>query len=725
MFSLSGRARQAIKTALAMTIVYGISLRMGWENPYWAGFAVAMISLTTVGQSLNKGAMRMLGTLVAAIVSLTLIAWFAQERWWFITVLSLYVGFCTYMITGKKITYFWWCSVFVCLVIATHATGDFPNAFNIAVLRVQQTGTGILVYTLVSVFLWPSSNRGALDEATQKLFTAQLKLYRAYRGLLNGRGTIESSRPLRMQEVQLLSEREQALHAAQTDSHEVREMRHQWWHFHRQSTSLMETLEHWRESFPEIQSLDQGKLLPNLGEVCTELDLRFEEIQRMLAGEAPARLPQSATLTVDETAMNALTHFQKAAVAVTRTEIDHLEALSRTLFDSVQDLKGYGPQPSSPLPKDTRAGGGPGFDPDRLHAAVKAMAVLWATFLIWFYVNPPGHTSFVELATIFVMVSAMLRVDPATIVKPFLIGAFLAGLLYVFVMPHLSGYAQLGTMIFVVTFAIYYLLWQPRQALAKTGILVQFLSVIGVQNQQTYDFAAYANSTLSLALAGAITIGIWYLPPSPRPEKAFLRLLARFFRHSEYLLSRLALDGDRKKGIGRRWKKTFYQADSLELPQKLALWGGKIDHQLFPDNSPELVQALVISLDAFALRLEALAGMRDLPQADLLVRELLEDVRAWRLIAEQHLRLWAQNPALALGQSAEMQDRLTARLARLETRVEETFRLVGEGEGELSAEDYENFYRLLGSYRSLSEAGIDYARLAEKINWDQWREARF
>jgi hypothetical protein len=249
------------------------------------------------------------------------------------------------------------------------------------------------------------------------------------------------------------------------------------------------------------------------------------------------------------------------------------------------------------------------------------------------------------------------------------------------------------------------------------------VSGFGVQNQQTYDFASYANSTLSIALSGALAIGIWYLPPSPRPEKVFLRLLARFFRHSEHLLSRLALDWDQKKGIGGRWKTALYQADLLELPQKLALWGGKIDQRAFPDNSPEQVQALVTSLEAFAFRIKALAETRGLPQADLLVRELLDDVRAWRLTAEEHLRLWANNPALALDPSAEMQDRLTARLAKLETRVEETFRLAGEGE--LSAEDYENFYRLLGSYRGLSEAGIGYARLAEKINWGQWCEARF
>jgi len=40
---------------------------MDWEKPMWAGFAVAFISLATVGQSVNQGIMRMLGTLLAAV----------------------------------------------------------------------------------------------------------------------------------------------------------------------------------------------------------------------------------------------------------------------------------------------------------------------------------------------------------------------------------------------------------------------------------------------------------------------------------------------------------------------------------------------------------------------------------------------------------------------------------------------------------------------------------
>ena len=41
--TLTPRAKELIKTVLAMTIAYGIALSMDWDRPYWAGFAVAFI----------------------------------------------------------------------------------------------------------------------------------------------------------------------------------------------------------------------------------------------------------------------------------------------------------------------------------------------------------------------------------------------------------------------------------------------------------------------------------------------------------------------------------------------------------------------------------------------------------------------------------------------------------------------------------------------------------
>ena len=107
MLSLSTRAKEAIKTGLAVTIVYWVALSFDWLNPHWAVIAVAMVSLPTAGQSLNKGVLRVLGTIIGAAAALLFLALFPQERWAFMACVSIYVGACTYLMTGKRHQYFW------------------------------------------------------------------------------------------------------------------------------------------------------------------------------------------------------------------------------------------------------------------------------------------------------------------------------------------------------------------------------------------------------------------------------------------------------------------------------------------------------------------------------------------------------------------------------------------------------------------------------------------
>ena len=173
---LSIRFKESFKTALAMTIAYGIALGMDWDKPYWAGFAVAFISLATVGQSLNKAALRLLGTLVAVVVALTLIALFPQDRWLFILALSVWVGLCTYMMAGGKYQYFWNVGGFVVVVISASAGPDSVDTFHIAILRTEETGLGILVYSLVAVLLWPSNSHAEFNAAARKLAAIQHRL---------------------------------------------------------------------------------------------------------------------------------------------------------------------------------------------------------------------------------------------------------------------------------------------------------------------------------------------------------------------------------------------------------------------------------------------------------------------------------------------------------------------------------------------------------------------
>ena len=77
---LSLRAKESIKTALAMAITYAASMSMDWDRPKWAALVVAVCSLASVGQSLNKAVTRLFGTLVAAVVALAIIGLFPQDR---------------------------------------------------------------------------------------------------------------------------------------------------------------------------------------------------------------------------------------------------------------------------------------------------------------------------------------------------------------------------------------------------------------------------------------------------------------------------------------------------------------------------------------------------------------------------------------------------------------------------------------------------------------------
>ena len=211
------------------------------------------------------------------------------------------------------------------------------------------------------------------------------------------------------------------------------------------------------------------------------------------------------------------------------------------------------------------------------------------------------------------------------------------------------------------------------------------------------------------------------IPFSARPEKAFQRLLGRFFRSCEHLMTTMPWYITTTPTRLERWRRAFHLREVEALPRKLAAWGKAIDTAAVPGTTPEQVQALTTNLQALTYRMQELMDARESPQARFLVGELLTDVRAWRLRVQEVFRAWAggRTPAPAV----VLSERLTARLSQLERRIEETINKAPEGE--LSRDDRERLYRLLGAYRGLSEAGVEYARTADGIEWGPWRESRF
>ena len=172
--TLSPRFKHAFKTALAVVIAYAVALYMDWDKPIWAGWTAASVSLDATGQSIQKGLNRIAGALVGSIAGFILLAFFIQDRWLFFLFFSLWVAICTYFSFGsERYNYFWQQAGFFTVVVGLDSAFSPANAFAIAVERTQGAGTGLLVYMLVGLLLWPANSRSSLETARQ--LTASMK----------------------------------------------------------------------------------------------------------------------------------------------------------------------------------------------------------------------------------------------------------------------------------------------------------------------------------------------------------------------------------------------------------------------------------------------------------------------------------------------------------------------------------------------------------------------
>jgi uncharacterized membrane protein YccC len=720
----STRTREAIKTALAFTLTYYIALKVAWLNPNWAVITVAMIALPTAGQSIQKGLNRLVGTVPACLVAFFIMGVAPQNRWLFITLACAWIFFTTYMmLRSTSHGYMWNVMGFVCLVILLTGPSSSESVFQHAVFRTMETMLGIVVYTLVTVFLWPQTNAGAIKKAAGALVATQADLFRAVRDATMGDDTKQQLQDLHAQEVQQLGQYAKALQAEGSESWEVHEVRDLLERFHRLAAGVMETLDRWQSGIGELANIDIDAVLPDLQAYFAELDQRFQEIRGLLDGSPAGHEPGAVSLRIDADALRPLSQLDRAAIAVTKKELENLESLTASMLRCVRELAGepVGTGAASPLPSDGGSAPGPWLpvvDLDHLKAAAFAAMTVGALFLFWIFVNPPGHAAWYQFGGSVAMgIAAIPQVRMIVIVKPFVV-AFAIGLAaYVFIMPALSSFLGLGVLLFVCMFISRYFFTGMAQLAGSMAIL----NMMSVQNHQTYNFAAMANSYLFTVGALVVVFTFTYLRRSPRPEKAVLILLRRFFRYAGHLIAGMTLEVEGRRTWLQRWQAELYRHELRALPGKIGAWGKFINPEHFPDISQQEVQALVTSLQTLVYRLEELREVGDAPHPESLVRAMEEDLRAWRTGVEATFETWSTRDGTEPAEA--LRERLATWRAGLEKRIGETFQQAGAET--ISARDAENFLRLLGGIRGVSEATVAYAGVASTIDLPHWREEFF
>ena len=169
------------------------------------------------------------------------------------------------------------------------------------------------------------------------------------------------------------------------------------------------------------------------------------------------------------------------------------------------------------------------------------------------------------------------------------------------------------------------------------------------------------------------------------------------------------------------WKKAFYTHELTTLPNKLALWGKFIDTKVLSGTTPEQIQAITINLQAITYRMQELLGARGNIQSAFLVQKLQSDIRSRQIKMQAFLRRLSEDPTA--GNSKKFIAVLTGLMEQLEACIKETLNKTSKDQ--LSPQDGENFYRLLGAYRGVSEAMGEYIKSTDVIHWAQWKEEKF
>jgi uncharacterized membrane protein YccC len=712
---------------LALVIVYYIALNLDWMNPCWAAWAVAMISLPTAGQSLQKGMLRLWGTIPACIAGLIILGLAPQNRWAFMLLASGWIFFTTYMmLVDKKRAYFWNVAGFVCLIILLGGAGGTDNIFQFAAFRTAETAMGVIVYTLVTVFLWPRTNAGAIKKASGDLVTTQASLFQL--GMVNLVGENQPDhhpakiQQLQAREVQQLGQLAQALQAEGSESYQVQELLPAWERFHALSTALMKSLDRWQFGLSDLSRIDPNQALPDLAAFAAGLNRRFEEIGRALAGSRPERGIKMSSLTINRAAIENMSHLDRAALAVTKAEFENLERQTAKLLVCAYDLAGLanGTQTMELMSQEESPGKRfnlPALDLDHIWGAAFAATTVALGFLLWIYVDPPGHSAWLQFPGVIAMaVAGMPQLRASILAKSIGLALVIVLGVYIFVMPKLSNFAELGTLLFGCMFIACFFF----TGLARLAAIVGVVNQIAIQNQQSYSFAAMANSLIFMVLAIYFVYLVSYMLRSPRPEKAVLHQVLRYFRAAARLVALFPEDPEHATKPLARLKKAFYRYEINTLPVKITGWAKGIGPGLFPDNTPDKVQELATSLQMLAYRLDELLDSGHTSQRQTALKQMGVDFKYWQKSLERTFVLLEHEPEARMAE--DQQSNLPQRFSALETRIEEAAQqargLVPETQGE-------SFYGLLGSYRGVSSAVSAYMQTAGRIDWSAWREERF
>ena len=699
--------RHGIKTALSLTLAYLIPMSMGWPQPQTAAITVMLIAATGLASdALQKGVLRVLGTVAGAIIGLSLIALFPQDRLAYLLAVSVAVALIAYLYNAYQGD-----STLLMLTMAVILMvfngGDAEGAFLYGVDRALMTAFGVIVYTVVAAALWPVR---AVDNSRQ-LASAVADGYRQVFTLLSqsandGQGDSD-------QALAALVARESAFQA----------------HFATVKGSaegVVTYLAEWRSVVrcyeelqaillpalrqPPRQAVDFDRYLDDYQAVLERIELLFARVASSWQGWATADEIEPLPVSYREHNLRGEPHLTVAAVAARAELLRKIQIVLLELcaaLDSMVFDRG-----------DFRPGGAPRGEPafvwldlENAKTAMRAFLAFWLATAIWIGFNPPGGFMFVTLATLLVLLVSYTPVSPRVLFILFSMGFAFALPAYIFLLPQMTHWLELAAFMFGYSFIGFYAFQGPVSIFFMLGMFT-----LGIQNTMSYNFDAILLVVALFYLVCTLLIVVTHIPFTSKPERLFSSARARFFRACARTLELTTVS----PGLPRLLCQ-LRAVNSATLLAKMHSWGSMIDPTYFPASSPQDIRDLLRACDLLHGQLQVFAWRRDEFSGNRLVMASRKHYR-YNLLADLCDEL-AGNPGAA-GDAGGAFAALDTRLAQIRRELDELRQDTGTLD-QSGLEELAHFYVYLNLQASLLD-NIRVCRSAQrKLDWQQLAGPRF
>lgn len=702
--TLSPRAKTAIKVATSLTLAFILPMALGWSQPQTAAITVMIIAAAgDTRQSLLAGTLRLAGTLAGAVIGLTLVALFAQERMLYLLSASLVVSACLYLYSAYRGdgTVFMLTAVVTLLVFNG---GNTEDAFLYGVNRAFMTAFGVAIYTLVCSFLWPDRAEHRLEEDALQLVKQGLVLFRQLDGTKSDADTA--------QQLAAMEEARQALSDSwstalrQLDG--VASYRKEWQTLLSTQASLATDLAAAIE--PENrQALAYGDYIHDYDRIIEGIEGRFHSLAQLWQGQTafeaePVHEIQWRAETVAE-----LSHLQRARIAARVEALQKIEAL----LVRTERLGRCVVTEDTPLDLDVPSTRSSQFywrDPESLKLGIRVLLTFWLSSAIWILFNPPGGFIFVTMTCLLLPLVSFTPLSPKMLYLLFSLGFVVALPCYVFLLPSLSTGYQLALFLFVYVFLGQYLFQGPVAIFFLLGLFT-----LGIGNTMHYNMGVLLNVMFMFYLVITMIIFSCVFIFNSKPEYLF-NLMRRRFLNQIATLAGMQQNTNHESHQRLFNQHSQYAQSSLE---KMQLWASKVDTRYFATEDKRSLLDFSKACQSIAIRTQALLEARDPAKQAVLKTRLGQFGSSSNL--QQVLSLLASEPITEKNYGRI--DSLAPTVESVEQGLDQA--LAAANIDSLGAEDIAYFYSQLNRQALLWQSVGQCKQAMSKINWQTLVHSRF